>query len=255
MKTSHTYRLLLAAVFAVALVSGAIAAPVAAQDNETDTNPLDEILSDEDVPEEEQGLADKAKSYVPDYLVDGMALFDGQLQRWYASLAAKSPLAEDPATNAELATEFDRTVENRNETFLEFSNNETSPSVSHDTHLVTFDHEESASATVYVAAPLENETYQRLTVMSEQEFADSGHDSPDAEWVIDGDGALDTSELIDGLADRIEDDKPIDRTKQAQLIGRYCGADNPFGDSSAGASCDIRSSLWLEDDELYQEDS
>lgn len=249
MSAKLTLTVALIGLLVLSAVTPAFVGMAAAQ--EKDSNPLDDILAANDE-EPDDSFIGKAKAAVPDYLTDSMAVIDGQLSRMYAGLSDKNPFKDDPKTNEEFATDFDRAVEDRGETFISLINENTNASTAYDTHQVTFAHEGSDTHVVYLVADIDNETVQSTEVLSESEFNETGR-SVDAEWVVDERGAEELGELTRNLADRIEDDRPLDRTKQAQLVGRFCELSNPMSKEPPGASCDIRSSLWMDHESLYKD--
>ncbi|WP_247005183.1 hypothetical protein [Halosolutus gelatinilyticus] len=241
--TGHLARPIAVAAVVVALLSVAAVSPAAAS-HKSDSNPIDEILTEED-DEGGDGWVDKAKGYVPTYIVEGMAIFDGQLQRFYSGFSI-NPLSDDTPSNAELASEFSAAVAENSATYEAFLTAETGPSKAYDTHRITFDHADSEAQTVYLVGSVDNGSYEDVTVLSEAEFDETGR-TVDEEWVVVGDGAKEFPALTKELAKRIDDDREIDRTLRAQLIGRYCDVTNPMGNTSPDdGSCEIRSTLWMD---------
>lgn len=247
----RTVALALVGLLVVSITVPAFAGTAVAHHDNDGDNPLDEILT-EDHDEEDDGLISRLKGYVPNYLVESMAAIDGQLQRAYAGVSDKNPFSDPAPTNEQNAETFANSVAATNETYISFVNNASTPSESYDTHKVTFAHNASDPYTIYVVATIENDSVTAVNTYTESAFDDTG-ESVDVEWVVDGAAAADLSELTDNLATHIEDGKPIDRSKQAQLAGRYCDAQEVTDTGTPGKHCDIRSDLWMDHDALYTE--
>lgn len=247
----NPYRILTVALVTLLMVSavGPAFVGTAAAHHEEEDNPLDDILAQEEQ-QPDDGLIGRLKGFVPRYLVDSMALVDGQLQRQFNGLSDLNPLAKETPTNERLAVEFDRAVEDRGDVFLTMFNEKTTPSESYDSHKITFAHEDSDSHVVYLVGRVdaENSTVESTEVLTESEFNETGR-TVDAEWVVVGTGARELGELTHDLADRLEKDQPLDRSSQAQLVGRYC--DLPESDKPPATGCDIRSSMWMNHSNLY----
>lgn len=251
MNLQRTLALAFTAIMVVSVVSSAfIGGAAATQEDGDGDNPLDGILESDNEEQNESGL-DRIKDFVPAYLVDGMAVLDGQAKRFYSGIMDKSPLSDGPKTNEELAVEFGKAVEDRENVYLGFINDTTNVSSTYDTHQITFSHDASPEHVVYLAADVENQSVQRIEVLNQSAFNETGRDI-DAEWVVVEKGAQDLPKLTHDLADRIENDRALDRNQQAQLVGQYCDVSLGSLGKSSASNCDIRSSLWLSNESLYE---
>ena len=250
MKIPRTLALALVGLLVLSAVSPMFVGTATANHDEEGDNPIDEILASDDE-QEEDGLIAKMKGYVPDYLVQGMAGLDGQLQRAYAGLSEKNPFADPAPTNKENAVTFANSVDVYEDTYVGLVNNESTPSEHYDTHQITFAHEASDPYTVYLVADIKNASVTTVETYEEDEFNKTGR-SVDAEWVVDGAAAEDLSELTGDLANHIKEGKPVDKSKQAQLAGKYCDAKEVTSSDAPGEHCDIRSDLWMDHDALYK---
>lgn len=216
-----------------------------------DGGPLDDILADENESAKDDGWFGSLDDYAPDYFVESMAAFDGQLQRFYAGIVNANPFGEEPPTNREHAAAFVASIHEHNETYRQFLNNETTPSTAYDVHKVTFAHEGSPPASVYVIGIIRNDSLAGIEAYPAV-AVDESHIDPDVRWVATGLAARDLDALTGTLAGEIAEGSPIDETRQAQLAGRYCDSQAVLEDGPPGTNCDIRSSLWMDNSTLYE---
>lgn len=253
----YTNRPIAVALVGLLMLSAASPAFVgtAAAHHESDENPLDEILAEaEDGETEEQSFVSKLKGFVPEYVLTRASAFDGQMSRFYDGALAKTPFGSDAPTNKEHARTFMTAVDVHEGTYTGFVSNATTPSKNYSVHKVTFAHEASDPYTVYVVGEIdaENDSVTNIETHTADEF-DASERDVDVEWVVDGRAAGNLSDLTATLAERIEADKPIDRDKQSQLVGKYCDFTDAMQSDAPIESCDIRSSLWMDHDSLYEE--
>lgn len=243
--------LVVAVLLVLSAVSPAFVGTAVAHHEGEDDNPLDEILDSDENSTEEKSLIDKVKGYVPGYLVTSMAALDGQIQRGYSGFKGLNPFGDGPPTNEEHAQEFAHSVYAYNQTYMTLVNDETTPSENYSTHKVTFAHDSSSPYTMYVVADIENESVASVDTYTEDEFSDL-NETVDVEWVVVGAAAKDMDDLTADLAHRIEENKPVDESKQAQLAGKYCDVKSVMSSDKPGKHCDIRSDLWMNHDDLYE---
>jgi hypothetical protein len=250
MTTDRPIAVVLAALLLVSAASPGFVGTAAAH-HESDDNPLDDILADDGETADRRG--NKLKSYVPDYALSGASAFDGKLRGFYSGALSMTPFGDDPASNKEQALTFTNEVRIHEETYTAFLSNETNLTANESVHKITVAHEASAPYTVYVVGEIdaENDTVTAIETYAQDEFDESSRDV-DAEWVVVGQAARDLPDLTANLAQHIEDGKAIDRSKQAQLAGQYCDFSESIRSDSAIETCDIRSSLWMDHDKLYE---
>ena len=247
----RTPQLVVAGLLLLSVAVPAFVGTAAANHKGGGGNPIDEILdNNHEESNDSDGIIGRMKGYVPHYLVESMAALDGQLQRLYSGLGDVNPFGDPPATNEEYANSFANKVHAYNETFMTLVNNETTPSTAYDAHKVTFAHDASDPHTMFVVVSIKNDAVTDIRPLNSTEFNQTGR-TVDVEWVVDGMAAKDMDTLTADLAHHIEGGKAIGRTKQAQLVGKYCDVSAVTSSNAPGKHCDIRSDLWMTHENLY----
>lgn len=255
--------LLTVALIAALIAALAVAPAAVAADDDSNSDPLDEILNEtaendtvtDTDDSDDEGLIAGLYSAAADRVAgatQSILFIDGLIERTMASV---NPFVEHP-TNAESAAAFSEAVADEESTYIDLLNAETTPRESWDTHRFTFAHDESDPATVYLVANVtddgtEDAAVADIAVLSEAAFAETER-TVDEEWVVHGSLATETNDLTHTLAERYRANEDFDRLYQSRLAGQYCDVSNPItGDVVDTDSCDVRSTLWLDRDAVY----
>jgi len=234
------------------LLSGIVlSAPAGATANETSSDPIDDWMNavEEDQSEEDDsGLLSRVKNAIgsaaPQSAVNGFAALDGQLDRYISN-----PLA-DPPRNEEVAKDFERAVQANNKTLESEINSKTEVTTDFDTHAIIIAHEDSDPVSVFLVGDVNNGTISNLQVLDRDTF-NATNRTVDEHWVVDGDAATNLPQITETIAERIQNREEVGSSYQSRLGGRYCSAQAPWsGDIADLKNCDVRSTVWLPDEEV-----
>lgn len=194
--------------------------------------------------------------YVPGWVVDAAAFGAGVKDSVLDALSDANPLGEEPKTNAELVN---ATVENFNEqdeTFRQRINSKATVGDAHNVHKITVSKQGSKDAVFYVVGNTTDGNYtESFRAVNASAFA-SLNKTVDDEWVSEGDFAQDLPGLVDTVATRIKKGQTVTGPYAKKMAGRYCDTSGMvFSGDTDLSKCEVRSTLWLSKDEVYQNET